>query len=210
MDVDIEVYGLSKKEVWKALPGQVQEFGQNFGVFNTTLNGQDFDVTLPRRDSKTGDGHRGFVVETDPEMSFEDAFARRDFTMNAMGWDEATGEPVDPFGGRADLDAGILRHTSSHFDEDPLRVLRGVQFSGRFSLHLAPETAELCREMAPTFHQLHTRTGSGSSSESSVLWALTFPRRCRLCTPPAGRSTSRAWPRPAASRRTCGGTPRAT
>lgn len=155
MDVDIEVYGLSKKEVWKALPGDVQEFGQSFGVFNTTLNGQDFDVTLPRGDSKTGDGHRGFVVQTDPEMSFEDAFGRRDFTMNAMGRDNATGELIDPFGGRADLEAGILRHPSDHFAEDPLRVLRGVQFAGRFGMEFAPETAELCREMAPTFHQLH-------------------------------------------------------
>ncbi|MFF2244283.1 CCA tRNA nucleotidyltransferase [Arthrobacter sp. NPDC058130] len=155
MDVDIEVYGLSKKDVWLALPGQAQEFGQSFGVFNTTLNGQDFDVAMPRRDNKTGDGHRVFVVETDPEMSFEDAFARRDFTMNAMGWDAFTGELIDPLGGRADLEAGILRHPSDHFSEDPIRVLRGVQFAGRFGMAFAPETAELCREMAPTFHQLH-------------------------------------------------------
>lgn len=66
MDIDIEVYGLSKEEVRKALPGDVNEFGQSFGVFNTTVNGQDFDVALPRRDNKTGEGHPGFVVETDP------------------------------------------------------------------------------------------------------------------------------------------------
>jgi tRNA nucleotidyltransferase (CCA-adding enzyme) len=155
LDVDIEVYGLSKEEVRKALPGDVNEFGQAFGVFNTSLNGQDFDVALPRRDNKTGDGHRGFVVDTDPNMPFEIAFARRDFTMNAMGWDAATGEIVDPLGGRADLEAGILRHPSDHFSEDPLRVLRGVQFAGRFDMEFATETAELCQEMAPTFHQLH-------------------------------------------------------
>lgn len=155
MDVDIEVYGLSKEEVRKALPGDVNEFGRAFGVFNTSLNGQDFDVALPRQDNKTGDGHRGFVVDTDPDMPFETAFARRDFTMNAMGWDSATGELVDPLGGRADLEAGILRHPSDHFSEDPLRVLRGVQFAGRFNMEFAPETAELCQEMAPAFHQLH-------------------------------------------------------
>jgi tRNA nucleotidyltransferase (CCA-adding enzyme) len=154
-DIDIEVYGLSRMELWKALPGDVQEFGQSFGVFNTTLNGQDFDVALPRRDNKTGDGHRGFVVETDENLDHATAFARRDFTINAMGWDDETGELVDPHGGRADLEAGILRHTSDKFDEDPLRVLRGVQFAGRFDLELAPETAELCREMAPAFDQLH-------------------------------------------------------
>ncbi|WP_354214902.1 HD domain-containing protein [Arthrobacter sp. UYCo732] len=155
MDVDIEVYGLSKEEVRRALPGDVNEFGQAFGVFNTSLNGQDFDVTLPRQDNKTGDGYRGFVVDTDPDMPFETAFARRDFTMNAMGWDSETGELVDPLGGRADLGAGILRHTGNKFSEDPLRVLRGVQFAGRFNMELAPETAELCHEMAPAFDQLH-------------------------------------------------------
>lgn len=155
MDIDIEVYGLSKDRVRKALPGDVNEVGQAFGVFNTSLNGQDFDVALPRQDNKTGDGHRGFVVETDPNMPFETAFARRDFTMNAMGWDPESGELVDPLGGRSDLEAGILRHTGDKFQEDPLRVLRGVQFAGRFNMELAPETAELCREMAPTFHQLH-------------------------------------------------------
>ncbi|TQJ66560.1 tRNA nucleotidyltransferase (CCA-adding enzyme) [Arthrobacter sp. SLBN-100] len=75
--------------------------------------------------------------------------------MNAMGWDAESGELVDPLGGRADLEAGILRHPSDHFQEDPLRVLRAVQFAGRFNMELAPETAELCREMAPAFHQLH-------------------------------------------------------
>jgi tRNA nucleotidyltransferase (CCA-adding enzyme) len=154
-DIDIEVYGLSRDEVWNALPGEAQEFGQSFGVFNTTINGQDFDVALPRRDNKTGEGHRGFVVETDPNMPFDEAFARRDFTINAMGWDSESGELVDPHGGRHDLEAGILRHTSDKFDEDPLRVLRGVQFAGRFDMELAPETADLCREIAPAFDQLH-------------------------------------------------------
>lgn len=155
-DVDIEVYGLSREHLRAALPGNVQEFGQNFGVLNTSINGQDFDVTLPRLDNKTGEGHRGFVVETDPEMPFEEAFARRDFTINAMGWDDATGEIVDPFGGRADLEAGVLRHTSAQsFGEDPIRVLRGVQFSGRFGLDLDPETAAMCQEIAPSFHSLH-------------------------------------------------------
>lgn len=143
MDIDIEVYGLSKKKVRKALPGEVNE------------DGQDFDVALPRQDNKTGDGHRGFVVETNPDMPFEIAFARRDCTMNAMGWDPESGELVDPLGGRPDLEAGILRHTGDKFQEDPLRVLRGVQFAGRFNMELAPETAELCREMAPAFDQLH-------------------------------------------------------
>jgi tRNA nucleotidyltransferase (CCA-adding enzyme) len=154
-DIDIEVYGLSRDEVRDALPGDVEEFGQSFGVFNTRINGQDFDVALPRRDNKTGEGYRGFVVETDPNLPFDEAFARRDFTMNSMGWDAENGELIDPHGGRADLEAGILRHTSYKFKEDPMRVLRGIQFVGRFGLDLAPETAALCREMAPSFHELN-------------------------------------------------------
>ena len=154
-DIDIEVYGLPKDRVRRALPGDVQEFGQSFGVFNTTLNGQDFDVALPRRDNKTGTGHRGFVVETDIDMPFDESFARRDFTINSMGWDYASGELIDPFGGREDLEKRVLRHTGPRFDEDPLRVLRGVQFAARFGMDLAPETAELCREISPSFSQLH-------------------------------------------------------
>jgi tRNA nucleotidyltransferase (CCA-adding enzyme) len=153
-DIDIEVYGLSRQEVFAALPGDAQEFGQDFGVFNTSLNGQAFDVALPRRDNKTGEGYRGFVVETDPNLDFETAFSRRDFTINAMGWDAESGELVDPLGGRADLEAGILRHTGDKFQEDPLRVLRGVQFAARFNMELHPDTADLCREMAPAFHEL--------------------------------------------------------
>jgi tRNA nucleotidyltransferase (CCA-adding enzyme) len=153
-DIDIEVYGLSRDEVWAALPGNKQEFGQSFGVFNTSINGQDFDVSLPRRDNKTSEGYRGFVVETDPDLPFDEAFARRDFTINSMGWDADNGEIIDPFGGQADLESGILRHTSSKFNEDPSRVLRGVQFAGRFNMELAPETAALCQEMAPAFGEL--------------------------------------------------------
>lgn len=156
-DIDIEVHGVQdtdalKKEMGRL--GPIGEHGASFGVLGVQVNGQDFDVTLPRRDSKTGDGHRGFAVEFDPDLSVEDAFARRDFTINAMGWDDETGELVDPFGGRADLQAGILRHTSEAFSEDPLRVLRGVQFAGRFGMELDPDTAALCQEMAPSFAEL--------------------------------------------------------
>jgi tRNA nucleotidyltransferase (CCA-adding enzyme) len=154
-DMDIEVYGLSRQEAFDALPGDAKEFGQEFGVFNTSLSGQDFDVTLPRRDNKTGEGYRGFVVDTDPDLDFETAFGRRDFTMNAMGWDSETGELVDPFGGRKDLEAGVLRHPGPKFTEDPTRVLRAMQFAGRFNMELHPDTAALCQEMAPTFEQLN-------------------------------------------------------
>lgn len=153
-DIDIEVHGLGADEVAAAIPGEVNLVGKSFGVFTTRINGQDFDISLPRRDSRTGDGHRDFEVELDPGITLEEAFGRRDFTINSMGWDEATGELIDPFGGRADLRDRVLRHTSEAFSDDALRVLRGVTFAGRIGMEFAPETAELCRSMAPRFKDL--------------------------------------------------------
>lgn len=153
-DIDIEVHGLPVEDVAAAIPGEVNLVGKSFGVFTTRINGQDFDISLPRRDSKTGEGHRDFDVELHPDITLEEAFSRRDFTINSMGWDDATGELLDPFNGRADLDARILRHTSDAFDDDPLRVLRGVTFAGRFGMEFAPETAELCRGIAPLYGTL--------------------------------------------------------
>jgi tRNA nucleotidyltransferase (CCA-adding enzyme) len=90
----------------------------------------------------------GLLRRTDPDMPIDEALARRDFTMNAMAWDPDTMELRDPFNGRSDLDARILRHTSSRFTEDPLRVLRGMQLASRFELTVAPETVALCRTLS--------------------------------------------------------------
>jgi tRNA nucleotidyltransferase (CCA-adding enzyme) len=86
-------------------------------------------------------------VAADPWMSIAEAARRRDFTINAMSVDLATGELEDPFGGSADLRHGLLRHTSERFAEDPLRVLRGMQLAARFDLDTTPETIELCRSI---------------------------------------------------------------
>ncbi|WP_243836867.1 CCA tRNA nucleotidyltransferase [Paenarthrobacter nitroguajacolicus] len=135
-DIDIEVHGLTTAQVSAALPGHVMEVGQHFGIFSATVGGQVFDVSLPRQESET------------------EAFARRDFTIDAVGWDDRSGEVVDPFGGQRDLAAGLLRHTSTAFGDDPLRVLRAMQFSGRFGFELAPETAQLCRSLTAAFTDL--------------------------------------------------------
>nr|WP_231704733.1 HD domain-containing protein [Arthrobacter caoxuetaonis] len=154
-DIDIEVHGTAPQALQEALPGRVQEAGASFGVLTTRIGGQDFDVSVPRRDSKTGEGHRGFEVELDPDITLEEAFARRDYTMNSMGWDPYTGELIDPFGGRKDLEDRILRHTREEtFRDDPLRPLRAVQFAARFDLDIAQETIELCRSMKGSIAQL--------------------------------------------------------
>lgn len=151
-DVDVEVYELSLADLERALRtvGEVYAVGRSFGVLKVVVAGNDgeaIDVALPRRESKSGQGHRGFVVESDPSMPFEEAAARRDFTMNAMGMDLETDELLDPHGGQHDLARGELRHVSDAFDEDPLRVLRACQFAARFALEIAPETLARCHAL---------------------------------------------------------------
>lgn len=144
-DVDIEVYGLAPDRLLALLSPHfhMDLVGQAFGVIK--LQGLAIDVSIPRRESKAGLGHKGFEVLSDPDMKPEDAAARRDFTINAMAYDIASGMLVDPYAGVRDLDARLLRHVSTNFADDPLRVLRGMQFTARFKLTPAPETVALCR-----------------------------------------------------------------
>ncbi len=104
------------------------------------------DVALPRRESKTGRGHKGFTVVGDPDMSFEEAVRRRDFTINAIGWDPLDDGYVDPCGGQTDLAHRVLKVVDpERFADDSLRVLRAVQFAARFDLTLDPASADICR-----------------------------------------------------------------
>lgn len=146
-DIDMEVFGLAA-EVLEAMLRehyQVIAVGKSFGVFK--LRGLEIDVALPRRERKAGQGHKAFEIEGDPDMSFEEAAYRRDFTINAISYDPLARELIDPLGGVADLQAGVLRHTGKQFAEDPLRVLRAMQFIARFELQIAPETLQLCRSI---------------------------------------------------------------
>ncbi len=145
-DVDVEVFGVEPAALRRLLEslGRVEAVGESFQVYKCG----DIDVALPRRESKSGRGHRGFVVEGDPHMSVEDAARRRDFTINAISWDPLTGEYLDPFDGRADLAARLLRVVDARtFGDDSLRVLRALQFAARFNLEPEPATLELCRHI---------------------------------------------------------------
>lgn len=147
-DVDLEVFGVEPHRLRDAISRRFafDECGVSFGVLK--IKHIDIDVALPRRESKYGIGHRGFLVDSDPFMSVKDAASRRDFTVNAMYCDPLTGEVEDPYGGMDDLRGGILRHVSDKFAEDPLRVLRGMQFVARFGLRTASETVDVCRRMS--------------------------------------------------------------
>jgi tRNA nucleotidyltransferase (CCA-adding enzyme) len=148
-DLDIEVFGIEPDELRRLVEEvrPVSLVGESFGVLK--LHGLPIDVSLPRRERKEGRGHRGFVVDADPHLDPAQAAARRDFTINAIAWDPIDEMTIDPFHGRRDLSQRILRHTSHQFAEDPLRVLRGMQFVARFDLEPARETVELCRDIDP-------------------------------------------------------------
>ncbi len=150
-DYDIEVYGLEHLEQLVSIleaRGSVNLVGRSFGVIKWTYNGNEYDVSFPRRESKVGSGHRGFDVSVDGQMTFAEAARRRDFTINAIGYDIAAHEFLDPFGGIKDLQEKHLKHIDdATFAEDPLRVYRAVQFAARFDLEIAEETFVLCKQM---------------------------------------------------------------
>lgn len=159
-DIDVEVYGLPDfGQLAAALAGSgftVNEVGVSFGVLLVRAGTTAMDISLPRRDSKTGAGHRGFTVTPDTTLGFAEASSRREHTIGALMADPVTGEVIDCHGGLADLASGVLRHIGAAFTEDPLRVLRAVQFAARFSFRLAPETAALCRTIVGTCSELAT------------------------------------------------------
>jgi tRNA nucleotidyltransferase (CCA-adding enzyme) len=144
-DWDLEVYGVGPLKLRTLLDdfGPVNVVGEAFTVYKL---GPDLDVSLPRRERKSGRGHRAFAIEGDPSMSIEDATRRRDFTINAILQDPLTDEIIDPFNGRADIDARVLRVVSNEtFAEDSLRVLRAAQLAARFEFEIEANTIELCR-----------------------------------------------------------------
>ena len=146
-DWDVEIYGVAPERLREILEsfGPVNAVGEAFTVYKV---GEHLDVSMPRRERKVARGHKGFAVEGDPDMSFEEAAKRRDFTINAIMKDVSTGEIVDCFGGRDDIKNKILRAVSKEFfAEDSLRVLRAAQFAARFEFDIDPETVALCKNI---------------------------------------------------------------
>jgi len=145
-DIDIEVFGLPAHELKPLLEslGRVESVGESFQVFKAG----DIDVSLPRRESKSGTGHRGFEVTGDPTLGIEAAARRRDFRINAIFWDPLTEEYLDPFDGRGDIENRMLRVVDpATFCDDSLRALRAIQFAARFEFALDAAARDLCRGM---------------------------------------------------------------
>lgn len=147
-DLDIEVHGITPavlEEVLDSL-GERISIGESFGIYN--LKGYSVDIAMPRKEKVRGTGHKDFDVFVDPFIGTLGASKRRDFTFNALMKNVITGEIIDHYGGRDDLEKGILRHVNDEsFSEDALRVLRGAQFAARLNATVAPETAKLCRDI---------------------------------------------------------------
>jgi tRNA nucleotidyltransferase/poly(A) polymerase len=143
-DLDFEVYGLTLQKLQEILEqyGTVSFIGKSFGVLR--LHGLDVDWSLPRQDSSG----RHPMVQYDPSMSYEQAFIRRDVTVNAMGIDMQTCQLIDPFGGLQDLQNKILRSPDlDFFGQDPLRLLRVMQFAARFEMAVDQSLSQLCSSM---------------------------------------------------------------
>jgi len=149
-----ELLGLPVKDrdhvVVGATPEEMERLGyrpvgKDFPVF--LHPGTHEEYALARTERKTGRGYKGFTVYTTPDVTLEDDLARRDLTINAIAKDESTGGLIDPFNGVADLKAGVLRHVSPAFAEDPVRILRVARFAARFGFGIAPETLDLMRKM---------------------------------------------------------------
>ncbi len=149
-DLDVEVHGVSVDQLRARLQqlGQLNEVGRAFGVFKLKHGDCEVDVSLPRRDSKAGPGHRGIQVVADPHLGVVEAARRRDLTINAIAYDPLLDVIEDPFGGAGDIERRLLRAVDeSTFVEDPLRALRVVQFAARLGYEVHPSLEALCRAM---------------------------------------------------------------
>jgi tRNA nucleotidyltransferase (CCA-adding enzyme) len=149
-DIDIEVYNINYKDLNEILSkfGKTDTVGKAFGIIKfTDKNGNSYDFSLPRKESKTGIGHKGFDVEFDDDMTPKEAASRRDFTWNGIAYDPVTDEIHDYYNGISDLKNNILKHISEKFKEDPLRILRAMQFQGRYGFDIDKGTMNVMKKM---------------------------------------------------------------
>ena len=169
-DFDIEVYGIEPANLRSLAEsfGEVVDAGAAFGILKLRMSpdspslprrgqggGEYLDIGIPRHDSKISAGHKGFAINVDPSMGPADAARRRDFTVNAIMMDPLSGEYIDPFNGRSDLENRTLRCVDHEgFGDDPLRVLRGMQFAARFDLKPDEVSMNTMRSVVPRLGEL--------------------------------------------------------
>lgn len=157
-DIDVEVFGMHLDALINVLKpfGRVDLVGKSFGVVKLKMKGSaTFDFSIPRFERKIAKGHRGFQMESNLQMSRKEASRRRDFTINAMFYDPRKKRIIDCHNGIADLDAKRLCPVDpKSFGQDPLRVLRAMQFLSRFDFSPDPKLITMSRKIADTFKEL--------------------------------------------------------
>jgi len=154
-DFDLEIYGMSTEQLQLILETNfgsenIDAVGKAFGIIKVKIQSWDepLDFSIPRRDSKTGEGHKGFSVHGDPSMTIEEASLRRDLTINSIAYDPLTKTLYDAYGGVKDIKSRTIEVTDIEaFQEDPLRVMRIMQFASRFGFEVSERTTELCKQM---------------------------------------------------------------
>jgi tRNA nucleotidyltransferase/poly(A) polymerase len=149
-DLDILITGIPLTKLAQELQafGKVSEVGESFGIIKLIIDGEELDIAIPRTERKVGAGHHGFEVNSDHNLSVEDDLIRRDFTINAIA-EDADGNLIDPYNGVNDIKNKLLRAVNPDaFIEDPLRMLRAVQFAVRFGFAIEPKTLQMIRENA--------------------------------------------------------------
>ena len=150
-DYDVEIFGIDSYEtIENSLKkfGSVKLVGKSFGVLTLRVDKYDFDFALPRTEKKIGNAHQDFEVITDANLSFKEAAIRRDFTINAIGYDFSKKKFLDPFNGIIDLEKKLIKHIDDKtFIEDSLRVYRAVGFASRFDFKIEEKTKELCKQI---------------------------------------------------------------
>lgn len=154
-DFDLEIYGMSPEQLQLILETtfgseNIDSVGKAFGIIKVHIEGWDepLDFSIPRRDSKTGEGRKGFSIQGDPTMTIDEASLRRDLTINSIAYDPLTKTLYDAYGGVEDIRNRTIEITDVEaFQEDPLRVMRIMQFASRFGFEVSEQTTELCKQM---------------------------------------------------------------
>jgi tRNA nucleotidyltransferase (CCA-adding enzyme) len=150
-DADIEVFGIEPAKLKQILltAFSLDVTGASFGVYK--IRGFPIDVGIPREETRTGLSHRSFLIEGNPHLELSKAARRRDFTINAIYYRLRDHQLIDPCKGIPDLKNKVLQATSEKFSEDPLRVLRGMQFIARFELSPTPALIDCCKALSPDY-----------------------------------------------------------
>ena len=141
-DEDYCVTGITFEKFQQIFP-EAHIRGKAFAVFD--IEGKEF--ALARTESKTGAGHKEFEINADPKITIEEDLARRDITINSIAKDVLTEEIIDPFNGKQDLKNKIIRATTKHFKEDPLRVYRVARFAAQLEFKVEPETIKQMNQL---------------------------------------------------------------